>query len=444
MKMKKILCMLLALVLLAFSAVGCAENHSESRAEEDFAEFGDGSGGGTSASFRSARCCDGDHVYFAGECSYSSVSGRSVTLHTLWQYDIRTGEYSPACRDSACNHKAGSGCPFSAIAAGGLVNGFVDNGVYYYIAYTEGSDAQICSYDLEKMQYKVLGDWKPCDDVYFAKAGNKLYFVQFEPHKDDMGFDRYLCSVDITGGKTSRIQKFGDDQEAISPDAIYENKIYYLSFTFDPTGEQGPTAHYGIHKGALDGKGELVCLIDDLELHAGWLFMSLLFQNGRYYYQEITGSDTIRRKLNGGEQEVSVDSFSISSVDPETGAKTLIVDNVIGGFAINGNMLYCFPFCPGKADIGEDTEIPYTSRGAAVKIDLDTAETTTYPISDDIYISGTPDMIVYRGRIYAGVWGLTKEARQKWTNNNGYAVIDLRTGKYGEIAGAMVTRGQRE
>ena len=381
--------------------------------------------------------CWGSHIYFRG-----TMTDDSGSYVTMLDYDTQTGEVRPACADSVCTHRAGSSCPFLAAAGkgdaeSGIVNYFVDDGIIYYIARRvdqkgnvdmQGKQtALICSYDPSGAVYRVLGEWAPCANPFFTKYGDKLYFVQFDAHKEDEDYDIDLCSLDLSTESVKIEFRFRKDGESPygGPIGMTEDGDFLFRKSTSNLfyGAYHNERIYHFYRISLKDGITVETVAENLTVQTNRASAGIWYEN--LYFTQYPVSDSADT------------SYRIEQIDLNTGKRTVVADNSTLGYCFSGKYLYYLPYEPQTVSVGEFPEMRCSSLGKVAQYNAETEETKIFTVSKDFWISGSLYMFVYMGKLYAPVYAAAEALYGKFDGLLGVLEIDLSGGTYRIVNGKV-------
>ena len=410
--------------------------------DEALQSFGLGSREDTVGASIRSRKCYGEFVYYRGTYSFKSMGG-DKSFPTLLRYDMSTGTSEPACRDAACTHQKDD-CPFAKPEE--IKNFLMDDGVLYFLRVKLKSNGKIdtskkggiYSYNLKTLEYKYLCDWEGCDSTYLNLYEGAVYFIQYEFHTNDNGYDRWVFACDINSGKTEKLFCYGNETDTIFkgryPVTIDEKgRFIFRNIRSDYIPLEIKEVDVVFECAELKKNAEFVTLGKETTIHFDSVTLQgFVYADSKIYYPEYVKQVFHSVIVNGQTTEVPLFQRSVRCLDLTTGETETVAENVAGGFTLGGKYLYYTPYKYKKVSYPNGDNAVFATYGEVIQVNLETGEERTFKVDENIEICGSGQAYYYRGRLFNYI-------NDAATGSSYDAEIDLSTGKYRKVVTELVS-----
>lgn len=260
--------------------------------------------------------------------------------------------------------------------------------------------------------------------------------------------DKWLYySQDISGERGIRVSKEDGQKEVLCNYTMHDINITddYLVFSSRCTPidiPEGPSYTYitGLYRMNKDGSN-FVCLDNDSILNP------VVYGKYVYYFKATDGSNTLCRiPITGGTAETLAEfdkhtfhfypyedqlyiydneAYQLIALDPDSGTKTVIINQSIGDFCIENGLLYCSP--PGPKGFNNEIYIHKINASAPTAINLENAAIITFPYP--IYEFNVSNDVIYASSNVTASWNNEADQDGIWRiNNDGSDLKQIYTG----------------
>ena len=369
-------------------------------------------------------------------------TGTQSKRYTIVRYDAYTGITRPACMDSACAHMD-QNCPFYQ-ADDILAFRIVDEMLYYQTAkYVNGKvntsqKGGIHSYNLDTMEYTYLCDWEACDNTGLHYYDGNIYFVQCELHKNDNGYDKCIWSYNLKSDEKEMLFVYGDKSDGVlagrSPYRVdAQGYMIFLHLPSDYELMNFITPQTIIfEKAKLVKNAEIETAAEVEAKFSTFSFQGLRYYDGKYFFPELAGTETISYLKDGKETQETRSKFSIYCVDLATGECKLLVENTVLGYDIAGDYLYYLPFKPEVVEYENGRQDVFATRGTIMQYNLQSGETNTFSVNEDLEL-GSFYFYYFRGRLLVYI-----RDHAKGDVSETAVEYDILTGEYRAISESII------